>query len=251
MTTTKENVTTAPPNIHNASLSCSSTPHRLSWSPTTMVYDKRRNNSLPLQLNNPANIDYQQQYHGDCTSSTIPSLSPTANEENRSCCNTNHKEKYDDMVKSRSSQEEYSEKQLSKVFRDKIPNIYTRYSRSLLLENKASVARDHLANERTYLAWLRTSLSLITVGVAITQMYHLSPGDTTGMDHRKMGRSIGAIFVTFSILFLYFGNARYFHAQHAMCNGFFPASRGTVLIATTAVLGILLSMFVVILLEHT
>ncbi|KAI8142309.1 hypothetical protein BJV82DRAFT_489225, partial [Fennellomyces sp. T-0311] len=113
--------------------------------------------------------------------------------------------------------------------------IYTKYSQSLLLENTASVARDHLANERTYLSWLRTSLSLITVGVAITQLYHLSPGDTTGMDHRKLGRAVGAIFVTFSILFLYFGNARYFHAQHAMCKGYFPASRGSVLFASASV----------------
>ncbi|CAO3617046.1 unnamed protein product [Cunninghamella echinulata] len=42
---------------------------------------------------------------------------------------------------------------------------YRKLSASKLLENKASVARDHLANERTFLAWLRTSLSLITVGV--------------------------------------------------------------------------------------
>ncbi|RUS31614.1 hypothetical protein BC938DRAFT_477459 [Jimgerdemannia flammicorona] len=42
---------------------------------------------------------------------------------------------------------------------------YRRISPSLLLENKGSVARDHLSNERTYLAWLRTSLSIITVGV--------------------------------------------------------------------------------------
>lgn len=36
---------------------------------------------------------------------------------------------------------------------------------SYLLENKASTARDHMANERTFLAWLRTALSMITVGV--------------------------------------------------------------------------------------
>ena len=146
MTNINENITAASPINHNHSSTGSSISQRLSWSPTTMVYDERRNNSLPVKLNDPtATINYHQQYHGDRTSSAIPSLSPTANEETPACCNTNHKEKYDDSGKSLSSQEqEYSEKRLFEIFRDRIPNVYTKYSQSLLLENKASVARDHL-----------------------------------------------------------------------------------------------------------
>ncbi|KAG0142888.1 hypothetical protein CROQUDRAFT_97042 [Cronartium quercuum f. sp. fusiforme G11] len=41
------------------------------------------------------------------------------------------------------------------------------------LENTSNTARDHLANERTYLAWLRTSLGLTSVGIAITQLFRL------------------------------------------------------------------------------
>jgi hypothetical protein len=33
------------------------------------------------------------------------------------------------------------------------------------LENRGSVARDHLASERTFLAWLRTSLALASIGI--------------------------------------------------------------------------------------
>ncbi|SGY25576.1 BQ5605_C018g08642 [Microbotryum silenes-dioicae] len=43
-----------------------------------------------------------------------------------------------------------------------------------MLENKGSVARDHLANERTFLAWLRTSLSMASIGIAITQLFRLA-----------------------------------------------------------------------------
>jgi len=42
------------------------------------------------------------------------------------------------------------------------------------LENKSSVARDHLANERTFLAWFRTSLSLTSIGVALVQLSRLA-----------------------------------------------------------------------------
>ena len=39
---------------------------------------------------------------------------------------------------------------------------------SLVLENTGSVARDHLANERTWLAYVRTSLSIAGTGVGVS-----------------------------------------------------------------------------------
>ena len=38
-----------------------------------------------------------------------------------------------------------------------------------IIENTGSIARDHLANERTYLAWLRTGVTLMGVGVALVK----------------------------------------------------------------------------------
>ena len=45
---------------------------------------------------------------------------------------------------------------------------------SISLENKGSTARDHLALERTFLAWLRTSLAFASIGIAITQLFRLN-----------------------------------------------------------------------------
>lgn len=36
--------------------------------------------------------------------------------------------------------------------------------------NEGSVARDCMANERTFLAWMRTSLNCITLGIAIVKL---------------------------------------------------------------------------------
>jgi uncharacterized membrane protein YidH (DUF202 family) len=86
--------------------------------------------------------------------------------------------------------------------------------------------------------------------IAITQLYHLTPKDSPGgVPHEKSGKSIGAAFVIFSILFLYFANARYFHTQQAMTRGQFPASRGAILFGSACICGVLLAMFIVILLD--
>jgi uncharacterized membrane protein YidH (DUF202 family) len=57
--------------------------------------------------------------------------------------------------------------------------------RSISLENKGSVARDHLALERTFLAWLRTSLAFASIGIAITQLFRLNTSLAEQKQRRK------------------------------------------------------------------
>jgi len=45
---------------------------------------------------------------------------------------------------------------------------------NLVLQNTGSVARDHLASERTFLAYVRTSLGLASAGVALVQLFTMS-----------------------------------------------------------------------------
>ncbi|KAL0074545.1 hypothetical protein F4703DRAFT_1798993 [Phycomyces blakesleeanus] len=131
--------------------------------------------------------------------------------------------------------------------------LYSRLSFSLIVENKNSAARDHLANERTFLAWLRTSLSLFTAGIAVTQVYNLSPSAPSkdGAEERaRIGRGVGLAFFLLSILFLYFANVRYFHSQHTMNMGYFPASRGCVILSSLGLLFSLTAALIVILLKY-
>ncbi|RIA80747.1 hypothetical protein C1645_791923 [Glomus cerebriforme] len=117
---------------------------------------------------------------------------------------------------------------------------------SLKLENKASVARDHLANERTFLAWLRTSLSFISIGVAITQLFRLNRSDQRANEYDKSGKFLGIVFIILGIVFLSFGITRYFHSQYLMTKGYFPASRGSVVIGTMLTILVLAACFIVI-----
>lgn len=108
------------------------------------------------------------------------------------------------------------------------------------LENKGSVARDHLAlgipprplavvcrltswAERTFLAWLRTSLAFASIGIAITQLFRLNTtiSQREGLEPklggsyhlRQVGKPLGATFMGIAILILIVGGRRYFESQ--------------------------------------
>ena len=81
--------------------------------------------------------------------------------------------------------------------------------------------------------------------IAITQLYNLNPSNNA-----HAGRAVGATFVILSIVFLYMANARYFHSQVALTKDHFPASRGAILFGSTAVLAVLIAMFVLIIIDQ-
>ena len=95
---------------------------------------------------------------------------------------------------------------------------------SVRLENTQSVARDHLANERTFLAWVRTSLTFASAGVALTQLFRL-PELGDGRPVHTASTVIGSLFVAAGLLCLVLGVYRFFHVQIVLQNGLFPASR--------------------------
>ncbi|KAF2189497.1 hypothetical protein K469DRAFT_700701 [Zopfia rhizophila CBS 207.26] len=77
----------------------------------------------------------------------------------------------------------------------------------LLFDNNASDARDHAANERTFLSWLRLAVYMAIVSVAIVMSFHIKskPSDI----EKKIALPFGIIFWLLSVACLVSGLANY------------------------------------------
>lgn len=104
--------------------------------------------------------------------------------------------------------------------------------------------------ERTFLAWLRTSLAFASIGIAVTQLFRLnsSISNPNSSSHtlRQLGKPLGATFLGISILILFLGYQRYFRAQQWVMKGKFPASRGTIIIVSMVAFALMAVSLVVV-----
>jgi uncharacterized membrane protein YidH (DUF202 family) len=102
------------------------------------------------------------------------------------------------------------------------------------IANTGSVARDHLANERTFLSWTRTGLGFVALGVALAKLATLealSPilkhnhGDLKLPSAALVGSGTGC---------LSYGTIRYFRSLKLLQKGLFrPNVAGIGLVALT------------------
>ena len=87
-------------------------------------------------------------------------------------------------------------------------------------------ARDHLANERTYLAWLRTALAVVALGAVLAKL----PGART-----NTVTAAAALALAFGSLALAYGTRRYYLVRRDLeRNEFTPAGRGPMVVSIIA-----------------
>jgi len=120
------------------------------------------------------------------------------------------------------------------------------FSPSLVLENSGSVARDHLASERTFLAYVRTSLTIASAGIALFQLFALSNTTSDASIHRY-SRPIAATTVALGIIVLVIGVTRYFSIQVALVRGVYPVARITPAFLSLALLAVVFVVFGILL----
>jgi putative membrane protein len=78
-------------------------------------------------------------------------------------------------------------------------------------KRNTSRIRDHLANERTYLAWMRTAIALMGFGVVIVRLRAVqSPLSTTPGN----GWKLGLVFSMVGLLTVLFSTQHYFASRH-------------------------------------
>ncbi|KAJ6562106.1 hypothetical protein B0H19DRAFT_92967 [Mycena capillaripes] len=126
---------------------------------------------------------------------------------------------------------------------------------SLTLENSGSVARDHLASERTFLAYVRTSLTIASAAVALAQLLSLSErlGDqmlAPLQPFETYARPIAVLSILLALYVLFVGVSRYFTIQESLTQGKFPATRFRIGIIALGFGAIISSVFGLLLAER-
>ncbi len=108
--------------------------------------------------------------------------------------------------------------------------------RSKPQENTGSRARDHLANERTYLAWIRTSLAVVTIGIVIAEV--LPQGE-------RLPLHLPLILLVLGVALMGYSLYSYYRRLRNLDSGLFSADRAgpillSLMLAVVATIGLIL-----------
>ena len=100
--------------------------------------------------------------------------------------------------------------------------------------------QQHLANERTYLAWVRTSITIIGVGFLITNL-HFSTLSAVALISDLLARIIGLASIVVGIILLIMATTGYFTKGNDINQQTFKYSRRMVLFLSVSLILIFLT----------
>jgi putative membrane protein len=106
--------------------------------------------------------------------------------------------------------------------------------------NDDARVRDHLANERTYLAWLRTGMAMMGFGVVIAKLRYLflpeaSTPPTASIVHVS---NIGFLFAVIGLLIIMIAGCRYVVVQNQIRQKSYKSSKRTVVTLSIIVIAL-------------
>lgn len=107
----------------------------------------------------------------------------------------------------------------------------TREKRKPLNPNRV---RDHLANERTYLAWMRSGIALMGLGVVIVRLRILRP--PLAPQAPGNGWKLGLTFSLVGMVMVLFSSQHYFQVQRDIEEDTYQPDTYWVLLSTAAIL---------------
>jgi putative membrane protein len=118
-------------------------------------------------------------------------------------------------------------------------------------ESNPNRARDHLANERTFLAWVRTGAAIVVFGFAIGR-FSIALRQLTALQGHPVHRSglsvwMGAVSIVLGVLLVVGGLFRYRRTREHLDQGKFePAGFGLDLVtALTVLFGLVLAGYLI------
>ena len=109
---------------------------------------------------------------------------------------------------------------------------------------KAAGPADHLANERTFLAWIRTSIALMGFGFVIVKFAVFVRQMSFMMGEKNITAAngysghIGVVMVILGAVITTLAYMRYRHIEHQLNNNsYFPSKRLSVLVTLSIIIG--------------